>query len=150
MKDLKERSINVKGRTRITLFDKNGNFKTQREVENLITDDGFDYMCSQVGHSVQASMHYCAIGTGDTGADVTDTTLESESARVSGVYDHTEDTKIYENEATFGAGVGAGAIVEAGMLNASENGTLFNRQTFGVITKGAGDILKVEWTITLS
>jgi len=148
--EARERKIIVKGKTRITLIGPDGRVKAVREAENLITDAGFDYLCRQIGESVQQSMCYCAIGTGSTSPSSGDTALEAEVARVSGVYSHTAGTKEFTNLSTFGAGVGTGEIREAGLFNASSGGTMLNRQTFGVITKGANDVLKIEWTISLS
>ena len=148
--ETKERKITVKGRTKIVLIGPDGKVKAKREAENLITDAGFDYLCRQIGESTQQSMHYCAIGTGSTSPSSGDTALEAEVARVSGVYSHTAGTKEFTNLATFGAGVGTGSIREAGLFNANSGGTMLNRQTFGVITKGANDVLKIEWNISLS
>lgn len=141
--------ITIKGKTKIILFDQSGKIKATREMPNLITDDGFDFMCRQIGESVLGSAHWCGIGSGTTGADHDDSTLESQLARVSGVYEHTLDTKVYKNESTFPAGTGTGAVTEAGMLNAETGGVLLNRQTFGSISKGANDILKIESVLVI-
>ena len=48
------------------------------------------------------------------------------------------------------AGTGTGAVVEAGVLNASSGGTLLCRTVFAVVNKGAADTLKITWTVTVA
>jgi hypothetical protein len=52
--------------------------------------------------------------------------------------------------ATFPAGTDTGAVTEAGILNASSNGTLLCRTVFSVINKGAADTLGITWTVTVN
>jgi hypothetical protein len=52
--------------------------------------------------------------------------------------------------ATFGAGTATGAVVEAGIFNASSGGTMLCRTVFPVINKNAGDSLAVTWVVTVS
>ena len=52
--------------------------------------------------------------------------------------------------ATFPAGTGTGAVVEAGILNASSGGTLLCRTVFSVVNKGANDAMTITWQITVS
>jgi hypothetical protein len=52
--------------------------------------------------------------------------------------------------ATFPAGTGTGAVVEAGIFNASSAGTMLCRTTFDVVNKGADDAMSVTWTVTIS
>ena len=149
--DIGEKSIQFKGKARITLYGANGSIKDYREQENLITDAGYDIITRNVGGPQTTSCYVCAIGSDATAADAGDTALGTELARVSGVFAHTTGTKIWTNTATFGAGTGTGNVYEAGLLNnESSGGTLLNRQTFGIISKGSGDVLVVLYTITLS
>jgi hypothetical protein len=52
--------------------------------------------------------------------------------------------------ATFGPGVGTGAIVEAGIFNAASSGTMLCRTVFSVVNKGADDAMTITWQITVS
>jgi hypothetical protein len=52
--------------------------------------------------------------------------------------------------ASFGAGVGTGALTEAGIFNASSAGTLLCRTVFSVINKAANDTMSITWTVTLA
>ena len=140
-----------RGKTQITLFDYEGNIRDYKETENLITDAGFDFISKQVGGYKTTSAYVCGIGSDNTAASTDDTALKSELARVSGVFAHTDGTKTFTNTATFSAGTGTGNVYEAGLLNnETSGGTLLNRQVFGLITKGASDVLQVVWTINLS
>ena len=60
------------------------------------------------------------------------------------------NNKFFSFYVTFNAGEATGAITEAGLLNASSGGTLFDRVTFPVINKGALDIYNIDFTITFS
>ena len=48
------------------------------------------------------------------------------------------------------AGTGTGAITEAGIFNASTNGTMLCRTVFPVVTKQAGDTIAITWKVTVS
>ena len=58
--------------------------------------------------------------------------------------------QIYQVKATFGTGLGTGAIVEYGLFSSSTAGTLFARDTESVINKGANDTLTVTAQFTVS
>ena len=118
---------------------------------NLITNAGFDLLCNVLGKNAQPSdLTHIAIGTGTTAAAAADTALETENARVSATYAHTAGTKVMTMTGTVAAGTGTGSITEAGSLNASANGTLFNRTVFSAVTKAAADSLQVTFTYTFS
>ncbi len=142
--------IFVKGHLQLVLYDQFGGVKDVLEVDNLITNAGFDAICKQISGTPGANFTWITIGSGTTSAAVTDTALGSEIARGSGTYSHTTGTKTFTVTYMFGAGVGTGAVTEAGVFNASTGGTLLCRQTFAVINKGASDTLQITWTFTLS
>lgn len=52
--------------------------------------------------------------------------------------------------ATFGAGVGTGAVTEAGVFNALTSGDMLCRTVFSVVNKAADDTMQITWTITMS
>jgi hypothetical protein len=52
--------------------------------------------------------------------------------------------------ASFPAGTGTGAVVEAGVLNNSSGGSLLCRTVFAVVNKGADDSMSITWAITVS
>lgn len=120
--------------------------------KNIIVDVGFDFIADSIGEpsSRPNVMSHIAIGTGTTAAATGDTALETELARGAATYAHTDGTKVFTFEATFAAGVGTGAITEAGVLNAASGGTLLDRVVFGAINKGAGDTLTKTFTFTMA
>jgi len=139
----------LKGEFEVFLYDESGVLQEYRHVENLTVDTGFSAVCDMMGSGGVSAFEYCAIGTGTTAPDASDTALESEAARVQGGYTKISNT-VWKNEATFGAGTGTGAITESGLFNSSSGGTMLCRQTFPVINKGSNDSLVVTWQYTLS
>ena len=139
----------LKGEFEVFLYDKEGTLKEYRKVKNLTVNAGFSAVCDMMGSGNVEPFSYCAIGTGTTAPDATDTSLETEVARVQGGYTKVSDT-VWKNDATFGAGTGTGAITESGLFNSSSSGTMLCRQTFAVINKGDNDTLVVTWQYTLS
>lgn len=139
----------LKGEFEVFLYDSKGELKAYRHVKNLTVNAGFRAVCDMMGAGGVEPFKYCAIGTATSAPDASDTGLGGETARVEGGYTRTADT-VWKNDATFGAGVGTGAITESGLFNASSDGTMLCRQTFGVINKGESDTLVVTWEYTLS
>lgn len=145
-------NVKAAGLVEYKLFDGSGKLKEVRVVPNLITNDGFDFICDAMGKAASrpAVMDYIAIGSSSTAASASQSALISQLFRKSATYTHTGGTKIYTLDVTFTAGEGTGAVQESGMFNAATGGNMLNRQTFPVINKGAADSLQVTWQITLS
>jgi len=146
MKALQER-VRARGELTFRLVGPDGRVKRIIRRRNLIVTSGKSHMADQMSDQGEGAMSHIAIGTGTTAPVVGDTTLESEIARVA-VDSKTQNDNEVDYVATFAAGVGTGAITEAGILNASSAGILLNRVTFSVITKGASDSLQVTFTVT--
>lgn len=142
--------LRFRGRFSIILRDSKGRIKVRREIDNLITNNGFDAICAQISGTPGNAFNYIAIGTGTNLAAATDTALQTEVARAQATYAHTNGTKTFTLTYTFGAGVGTGAITESGVLNAASGGTLLCRQVFTAINKLAGDTLQVVWSFSVS
>ena len=146
-----EDNFGLRGDVKLILRDKDGNIIDEREIENTIVDDGFDFICDVIGNTTQPNdMAWTGIGTGTTGVTTADAALETEVTRVANVYAHSAGTKVFTMTADYGAGVGTGAITESGLLNAAAAGIILNRVVFSVINVGGSDTLQVVWTITLS
>jgi hypothetical protein len=90
-----------------------------------------------------------AIGTGNTSPAAEDTALGTQTGRVLLSGNLVEANSITYT-ATFPAGTGTGAITEAGVFNASVNGTMLCRTVFPVVNKAAGDTIAVTWKVTVS
>jgi hypothetical protein len=123
-----------------------------RVRDNLIVDAGFSFVAQAIGASSgrPGVMSHIAVGTGVTVAAAGNTALQTEIARKAATFSHTVGTKVFQFEATFNPGEATGAITEAGVLNASSDGTLLDRVVFAVINKGADDTLTQRFTFTMS
>lgn len=141
--------LKVVAHWRLQLIDERGRVKAERRFENLITNAGLDAAKAHLFDSAADPWNYVAIGTSATPEDPTDTVLGTETAREAGSYT-AGGVGVATVDATFGAGVGTGAITECGLFDDATTGTLFNHKTFAAINKGAGDTLKVTCTITLA
>lgn len=141
--------LKVTGRLRLTLFDQTGAVKSEFYAKNLVVDAGKDYIAERMKDAVTTAMSHMAIGESSTAAAAGDTALGNEAGRVA-----LDSTVVTSNEvqydATFGPGVGTGAIVEAGIFNAGAGGDMLVRTTFAVINKGANDTLGITWTVTIN
>ena len=127
------------------------NDEVVKEVDNLVVDAGKDFVASRMKDATDAAMTDMAIGTGSTAAAAGDTALGSESARVT-LTSTSVSGSVITYAATFGAGTpsSAAAITEAGLFNASSNGTMLCRTVFDVVNKGAADSMTISWAVTVS
>lgn len=144
-------AFEARGDWTFTIFRENGDVEAITR-KNLIVNVGYDFICDAIGKAASRPnvMSYIAVGTGTTAPAAADTTLQTELTRISATYTHTAGTKTFKVAATFGAGVGTGAITEAAILNAAAAGIMLNRVTFPVMNKGASDTIVAEFTFTLS
>lgn len=143
--------MNLDGVLTLTLKKPNGETTTFQK-HNMIVNTGFDFVCDAMGKGTSrpAAMGYIGIGSGTTAVDATQTELVSELKRIASTYAHTSGTKVFTVSAKFDAGVGTGAITEAGVFNAQTSGIMLDRVVFPVINKGAEDTLTAQFTFTLS
>lgn len=141
--------LKATGELEITLRDEFGNIKESTTVPNLVVTVGKTFIASRMVGTSANTMSHMAIGTSSTAPAAADTTLGAEAGRVT-LTSATSSTNVVSFAATFGAGVGTGAVVEAGILNASTVGTLLCRTTFAVINKGANDTLTINWNVTIN
>lgn len=139
---------NTTGQLQIVLTDENGNIKQDITVKNLIVTTGRNWLASRMT-ATPTLMSHMAIGTGGTAAALGDTTLQTEAGRVA-LASSTTANNVTTYSATFGAGVGTGAIVEAGILNAASAGTLLNRAVFPTVNKQSSDVMSITWSVTQS
>ena len=143
-KDKNREAINIKGKLKLIGRDKNGKVVFIKEVPNLITNAGFDFIANVIGATSQPNeITHMAIGNGVAG-DATDTTLTSETDRQAATYAHTTGTKTFTFTATFTSVV---AATEYGCFNNSSGGTMLNTAGFPSITI---DSLQIVATFTLS
>lgn len=119
------------------------------EIDNLVVTAGKGFVASRMVGTAASVMSHMAIGTTNTAAAIGDTALAAEAARVA-LTSGTASGAVATYVATFPAGTGTGAIVEAGILNSGSGGTLLARTVFSVINKGASDAMTITWTVTVS
>lgn len=140
------------GKVNITLYGSDGKIKEEREVKNLVVDTGLDWIADRFSDvAIPADMSHMEVGTDNTAPAAGDTALASAIAgsRV-GLTSTTVTNNSVQYIGDFPAGTGTGAIVEAGIFNASSAGVLLCRTIFSVVNKGADDTLKITWTVTVS
>lgn len=142
-------NITATGHLQIVVYDENGIVKQALDVPNLVVTTGLNYIASRMKDATATAMTHMAVGTTSTAASAGDTTLGAEIARVA-LTSTTVTTNSVAYVATFNAGTGTGALVEAGILNAASVGTLLCRTVYSVINKGASDSMTITWTVTVS
>ena len=146
-----QETVKATGQIKFELFDENGNLKETKDIKNVVVTVGKNFLATWLTAASQAGyfMQYIGLGTGTNAANASDTALQTElTSRVAGTL--TPTSNVWQNVASFGPGVDTGAITESGIFSASSAGTMFARQTFAVINKGAGDTLQVTWQVTFS
>jgi hypothetical protein len=125
-----------------------------KSISDLVTTAGKEFLCLVCGsYSTKTgtpSMRYIAIGSSQVAPSAGQTALGGEMARGIGSYVHPPGSTYYRVYKTFPAGTATGNIYESGCFNKPTGGVMLNRGTFGLISKGASDTLKVTWTISFS
>jgi hypothetical protein len=140
----------TKGELNIVLRDEAGNVTQNVTVPNLVVNTGLAYIASRMKDTTLAAMTHMAVGEGTTNPAAGDTALEAQLGSRVSLTSTTVTANAIEYVATFGAGVGTGAVTEAGIFNASSSGTMLCRTEFAVINKGSADSMTITWTVTIS
>jgi hypothetical protein len=137
---------------KMELFDGEGKLKDVRVGHNLVTDLCLIMIADQLLASPSiAKPGWMELGTGSGQAE-TDSTL---AAYISGSRTALDSKTKSDEEVTmvctFGAGVGTGAVTEAGVFNVVTQNTtdLLLYDDFDVINKLAADTLVVTWKLTV-
>jgi hypothetical protein len=141
-------NLKVTGQVQVQLFDKNGVLKDTQEIKNLVVTTGKTFIAGRMVGTPTAMSHM-AIGASSTAAAAGDTALGSELGRVA-LTSSTSAANVVTYVATFSAGTGTGAVVEAGIFNAASAGTMLCRTVFAVVNKGVDDAMTITWQITVS
>lgn len=143
-----QETVQATGTLQIKLYGPDGQLKQEQNVPNLVVTTGKGYIAGRMVGTPTAMSHM-AIGSGTAAPAVGDTTLGTELGRVS-LTSSVAAAAVVTYIASFGAGVGTGAVTEAGLFNAGSAGTMLCRTTYAVLNKGADDSLSITWTITVS
>jgi predicted ribonuclease toxin of YeeF-YezG toxin-antitoxin module len=143
-------NLSVTGALNITLVKEDGSVQTV-DTKNLVVSTGLNFIVSRMKDATATVMSNMALGTGTTAAALADTTLTTE---ISGSRVALTSTTVTANQivyvASFAAGVGTGAVTEAGIFNASTGGTMLCHTVFPVVNKQAGDSMTVTWTVSVN
>lgn len=143
-----QETVQATGTLQIKLYGPDGQLKQEQNVKNLVVTTGKGYIASRMVGTPTAMSHM-AIGSGAIAPVVGDTTLGTELGRVS-LTSSVASGAVVTYVASFGAGIGTGAVTEAGLFNAASAGTMLCRTTFALLNKGADDSLTITWTVTVS
>lgn len=144
-------TVLMRGTLQLTLRDETGAIIEDRIVKNLTTTAGKGVIADRMKSAPSLNaMSHMAVGTTNTAPAVGDTTLAAEVGASRTALTSTNVTgAVITYVCTFGAGVGTGALVEAGIFNAASVGNMLARTVFSVINKGASDSLTITWTVTV-
>lgn len=126
--------------------EKTGETLEERVIKNLVVSGGLAWIASRMV-AAPAVMSHMAVGSGVVAATDADTALGNEITRVA-LTSATAAMGVVTYVAAYPAGVGTGALTEAGLLNAAADGTLLARTVFPVVNKGAEDGISITWAIT--
>lgn len=144
-------SLKANGELRVVLTGSDGQVKEDVLLKNLVVDTGLNFIVKRMKDATADVMSHMSLGTGTTAAAAADTTLQTE---INGSRVGLTSTTVTANQityiASFAAGVGTGAVTEAGIFNASSGGTMLCRTVFPVVNKQSGDSMTVTWTVTVS
>jgi hypothetical protein len=141
----------LSGHIKAELFDMFGRLKDVREVHNTVSNAAKYGMMDQIltSPTLTNKPNWMELGTGTPGSTLL-------GAYISGsrtVLDSkTRLNNVVTMVCTFGAGVGTGAITEAGIFDVVTQNTvnMWLSSSFSVINKAAGDSLVMTWTFTQS
>ena len=144
-------TLKATGALRVVITDEQGVVKEDVQLKNLVVNTGLNYIVSRMKDTTATAMSHMEVGTGTTAAAAADTAL---GTAIAGSRTALTSTTVSSNTityvASFAAGVGTGAVTEAGIFNASSAGTMLCRTVFPVVNKQAGDSMTVTWTVTVS
>jgi hypothetical protein len=145
--------VNVYGNWTYELTGPDGKVKQKIFGSNVVCTNGKEFLANFLYSATLAAatftMKYIAIGTDSTAEAAANTALGIEAARHTGTVSYISG-QIFQVKATFGTGLGTGAIVEYGLFSSNTAGTMLARDTESVINKGANDTLTVSAQFTLS
>lgn len=131
---------------KLWLYGPDGTLKEYRELHNTVTSAGKNGVMDQIlAAPTLAKMGWMAVGTGSPTA----TLLGAEIARVA-FTSKLRATNVITVVGDFAAGVGTGALTEAGTFNIVTANTvdMWMSASFAVVNKLAADTLSISWTLT--
>lgn len=147
-----DQGVKLVGRWTYHLKREDGTEET-RHGTNVVCTNGKEFLASFLySAAVAASTFTCkyiGVGSDSTTEAAANTALGTELSRHTGTVSYVSN-QIYRVTATFAAGSGTGSIYEYGLFSSNTGGTMLNRDTEALISKGAGDVLTVTMNLTIS
>ncbi len=143
--------VPIKGNLVMDLYNPDGTLKKHYDFGwNTITDLHDILVADRLAGGADSLIGFTGIGTTSGGKTTASTALEAQVDRNANDSDtQTGATNDVVHIATFAAGEGTGALLEAGLFtDAGAGATLQAYQEFAVVNKAAGDSLVTTWTIT--
>lgn len=141
--------LNVSGELQIVLRDKNGNIKVNKTEKNLVVSTGKAFIAKRMIGVASGVMSHMAVGSTNTVPIAGHTALLGEIGRAALVSSTVVDNTVTYS-CLFAAGVGTGALTEAGIFNAGTAGEMLSRVVFSLVNKSSDDTLTINWKITLN
>lgn len=136
----------------VWLIGPDGQLKDYREGHNLVPTVGkekFAERCVAASPATEGPK-YIGVGTSGTAAANGDTALIAQDGTRKEVTTRSVTGAVGTIGVTFGKGEHTAALKEAGAFSTSTTGTLYARQVFSEVNKGAEDELVITWTFTQS
>jgi hypothetical protein len=157
MTEMKD-SLKITGSIRKQLFNSEGILIYDHTDHNLIVTIGKAFLASWLTALTQSTpfMSWIGLGTGATAPVIGNTDLQTPlPTRIQGTLTTPGSTNVWQNQVTFAPGVNTGSITEAGLFSTNWTsptpaGTMFARQTFGVVNKGVGDTFILTWQVNFN
>ena len=131
-----------------TLIGPDGLIKDVRTVHNTVTNAGKYGAADQILASPSLTKPgWMEVGTGTGGTTKLNTYVAGSRTALDS---KTRSDAVVTMICTFGAGVGTGALTEAGIFDVVTQDTvnMWCYATFAAINKAAGDSLVITWTLT--
>tara|TARA_R110000744_G_scaffold34681_6_gene80656 strand:+ start:338 stop:778 length:441 start_codon:yes stop_codon:yes gene_type:complete len=141
--------LKLTGCLTVNLVAEDGSIKETQNIPNLVVASGKAFVASRIAGTSSNVMSHMAIGTTNTAAITSNTTLGGEVARVS-LASTTPSGNDVVYVGTFPAQTPSSdaGVVEAGIFNPT--GTMLCRTVFSIINKAPTDSLSIQWTISAS
>ncbi len=141
-----EQSLIIKANMLIRLLGSDGEIKNETRIHNAVTTAGKNGIADQLLDSPSLTkLGWMAIGTGTPSG----TALGTEISRVA-FTSKNRSGAVVTMVGNWAAGVGTGAITEAGTFDQNSiGGNMWMSASFLAINKLAGDTLQITWTLTV-
>ena len=140
----------LKANMKLELFDSEGNRKDVREIHNSTTTASKNGVASQLLNTPDLpSPGWMEFGTGTPASTLLGAAITGSRIAVTS---KTRNNNIITLVGDWSAGVGTGAITEAGIFDVATYNTvnMWCNSSFAVVNKGAGDSFRITWTLTFN